>query len=266
MAEYPPDHRIRIQTLASGSSGNSILLSSEDVNLLVDAGLSCRELSRRLTSAGLAPGDISAVIVTHEHHDHIRGVGVLSRQHRVPIYMNTATLEATHAYVGEVPTSRTFSTGDALKLGDLTVQTYPVLHDAAAPIGVSVTNSSTRIGIALDMGHPTRLVKERLRDSDVLILEFNHDPEMLRQCRRPWELKQRILGKMGHMSNEVALELVCELVHDRLRAVVLAHISREANSPQLVYSLVSERLKKIGRDDIEIFLGHQDEVGTRIEA
>ena len=265
MAEYQRNHRIGVQTLASGSSGNSILLSSEEVNILIDAGLSCRELTRRLKSVGLAPGDITAVVVTHEHHDHIQGIGVLSRRHRVPIYMNAATLEAAHAYVGEVPSSRTFSTGDALTLGDLTVQTYPVLHDAAAPIGLSVSNSSARIGIALDMGNPTRLVKERLRDSDALILEFNHDPEMLRRCRRPWELKQRILGKMGHMSNQAALELVCELAHDRLRAVILAHISREANSTQLVHSLVSERLKMIGRDSVKIFLGHQDEVGTRIE-
>ena len=266
MTGFPHNHKIGIQTLASGSSGNSILVSSENVNLLIDAGLSCRELSRRLSCAGLTPDDISAVVVTHEHHDHIRAVGVLSRRHRVPIYMNAATLQAAHAFVGEVPTSRTFSTGEALKLGDLIVQTYPVLHDAAAPIGVSVGNSSTRIGIALDMGSPTRLVKERLRGSNVLILEFNHDPEMLRQCRRPWELKQRILGKMGHMSNEAAFELLSELLHDRLRAVVLAHISREANSPELVYSLVSENLKRIGRDNIDIHLGHQDEVGTRIEA
>ena len=114
-------------------------------------------------------------------------------------------------------------------------------------------------------GSATKLVKERLRNSDALILEFNHDPDMLRQCERPWELKQRILSKNGHMSNEAALELLCELAHDRLQAVVMAHMSREANSPRLACSLVSERLQEIGRSNIEIVLGLQDEVGTRIE-
>lgn len=250
--------------LASGSGGNSILLSSENVNLLVDAGLSCRELLRRLAYVGLAPDDLTGVVVTHEHQDHTRGVGVLSRQHRIPVYMNAATMECACAYVGKVPTARTFATGEALRIGDLTVQTYPVPHDAADPIGLSVQNSSGRIGIALDMGYPTKLVKQRLGNSNALILEFNHDPEMLRQCSRPWELKQRILSTTGHMSNEAALELLCELMHDRLRAVILAHLSREANSTQSVYSLVSERLRKLGRSDIEIFVGAQDEVGGQI--
>ncbi|UCD58241.1 MAG: MBL fold metallo-hydrolase [Candidatus Hydrogenedentota bacterium] len=265
MAEFLRSHTIGIRMLASGSSGNSILLSTEKVNLLVDAGLSCRELVRRLARAGLAPGDISAVIVTHEHQDHARGLGVLSRQYRIPVYMNVSTMESTCAYVGKVPTARTFSTGDALSLGDLTVRTYSVPHDAADPVGLSVNNSSSCIGIALDMGYPTKLVKQRLRESNVLILEFNHDPEMLRQCPRPWELKQRILSKKGHMSNHAAVELLCELVHDGLRAVVLAHISREANSAEHVYSLVSERLKEIGRSDIAIFVGSQDEVGNPIK-
>lgn len=250
--------------LASGSAGNSILLSSENVNFLVDAGLSCRELLRRLAHAGLAPEDLAGVIVTHEHQDHTRGVGVLSRQHRLPVYTNAATLEGACAYVGKVPTARTFETGETLTIGDLTVLTYPVPHDAADPIGLSVRNSVGRVGIALDMGYPTKLVKQRLSNSDALILEFNHDPEMLRLCPRPWELKQRILSKKGHMSNAAALELLCELMHDRLRAVVLAHLSREANSAQTALSLVSEHLREIGRSDIEIFVGAQDEIGGHI--
>ncbi len=251
--------------LASGSSGNSILLSSERFHFLIDAGLSCRELLRRLEQVGLGPNDISAVIVTHEHQDHIRGVGVLSRQHEIPIYMNASTLKRARSYVGEIPTAQTFATGDALALGDLTVQTYPVPHDAADPIGLSVQNSVSRIGIALDMGYPTKLVKHRLRDSNALVLEFNHDPEMLRQCQRPWELKQRILSKTGHMSNEAALALVCELMHDQLHAIVLAHISREANSQHHARSIVEERLRELGRADIDVFAGDQDMIGDRIE-
>lgn len=265
MDESPCNDVIGIRMLASGSSGNSILLTSGNANLLIDAGLSCRELVRRLGYAGLAPDDITAVIVTHEHQDHVRGAGVLSRQHDVPIYMNAATMESACASVGKIPTAQTFSTGDALVMRDLTVQTYPVLHDAADPIGLSIRNASKCVGIVLDMGYPTKLVRERLRDSNTLILEFNHDPEMLRQCRRPWELKQRIMSKTGHMSNEAALEFLCGLVHDELQAIVLAHISREANSSDLVYSLVSERLSALGRSDIEISLGSQNEVGDLIE-
>jgi phosphoribosyl 1,2-cyclic phosphodiesterase len=257
---------IRIQMLASGSNGNSILLASLGMNLLVDVGLSCRELKRRLALVGLMPKDISAAIVTHEHQDHVRGVGVLSRQYGIPVYMTAPTLDAAHVATGEIPTARLFSTGDTLKMGCLTVQTYPVPHDAADPIGLSVDNCSSRVGIALDMGYATKLVKQRLRDSSALILEFNHDPEMLRQCSRPWELKQRILSKRGHMSNEAALELLCDLVHDELRAVVLAHISREANSTQLAYRMVSERLREIGRKHISIVASTQEEVSEAVEA
>jgi phosphoribosyl 1,2-cyclic phosphodiesterase len=254
-----------LQMLASGSSGNSILVSSRNYHFLIDAGLSCRELLRRLAQAGLGPGAISAVIITHEHQDHIRGVGVLSRRHDIPVYMNAATLDAARSHVGEIPTARVFATGDALIMGDLTVQTYPVPHDASEPIGLSVRNSASRIGIALDMGYPTKLVKRRLSESNALVLEFNHEPEMLRKCQRPWEIKQRILSKTGHMSNEAALELLCGLVHAQLRAVVLAHISREANSAQHALSMVKARLESIGRADVGVFVGDQDAIGERIE-
>jgi phosphoribosyl 1,2-cyclic phosphodiesterase len=256
---------IAIQVLASGSAGNAILISSGKTNILIDAGLSCKELTRRMTHAGVAPDDIAAVIITHEHTDHARGVGVFSRQYNTPVYMNAATLGATSPAVGEVPTAQTFSTGDALAIYDLSVQTYPVLHDAADPIGLIVSNPSKRVGIALDMGHPTTLVKERLRGSDALILEFNHDPEMLRQCRRPWEVKQRILSKNGHMSNEAALKFLSDLIHDRLQCIVLAHISREANSGTLASSCVEQHLAKIGRSDIRVHVALQDEVGATIE-
>ncbi|MBI4830429.1 MAG: MBL fold metallo-hydrolase [Candidatus Lindowbacteria bacterium] len=236
MSKSLSSHGIGLRMLASGSSGNSILLSSERFHFLIDAGLSCRELLRRLEQVGLGPNDISAVIVTHEHQDHIRGVGVLSRQHEIPIYMNASTLKRARSYVGEIPTAQTFATGDALALGDLTVQTYPVPHDAADPIGLSVQNSVSRIGIALDMGYPTKLVKHRLRDSNALVLEFNHDPEMLRQ-----------------------------LMHDQLHAIVLAHISREANSQHHARSIVEERLRELGRADIDVFAGDQDMIGDRIE-
>jgi len=252
--------------LASGSNGNSILLSSPGINLLIDAGLSCRELERRLALVGHTPADITAAIITHEHQDHVRGIGVLSRKYGMPVHINARTLKAARATTGEVPTARLFSTGDTLEMGNLIVQTYPVPHDAADPIGLSVDNCSSRVGIALDMGYATKLVKQRLRDSSVLILEFNHDPDMLRQCPRPWELKQRILSKKGHMSNGAALELLCDLAHDSLRAVVLAHISREANSTQLAYRMVSERLREIGRRHISVVVSTQEEVSEAVEA
>lgn len=250
--------------LASGSGGNSILISSEKMHLLIDAGLTCRELERRLALAKLTPSDLTAVVVTHEHQDHVRGVGVLSRRHRVPVYLNKATRKCASAYVGEIPTAVTFQTGDVVELGDLSVQTYPVPHDAVEPIGVCIHNSSCRIGIALDMGYTTKLVRQRLSGSDLLVLEFNHDPEMLRQSSRPWELKQRIMSKTGHMSNEAALALLNDLVHERLRAVVMAHLSKECNCPRHALSLVKKRLHEIGRGDIEIWVGDQDKVGMPI--
>lgn len=260
-----PNNSIRIRMLASGSGGNAILISSKNTNLLIDAGLSCKELMRRVACAGYAPTDISAVVITHEHQDHIRGIGVMSRRHGMPVFINPDTLAGATPHVGEVPSAHIFSTGDKLAVGDLTIQTYPVLHDAADPVGLSVYNGSKRIGIALDMGRPTTLVKQRLQGSDGLILEFNHDIEMLRQCSRPWDVKQRIMSAKGHMSNEDALDFLSELVHEQLTAIILAHISREANSSDHVLSLVSKRLKKIGRSDIGVFPASQDEVGGAIE-
>ncbi len=264
MKEFRNNRTISIRTLASGSAGNSILISSTNARILIDAGLSGRELLRRLACTGLTPKDISAAVITHEHHDHIRGIGVLSRQHKIPVYLNAMTLEVAMLTVGEIPTAHTFSTGDVLTVNDLTLQTYPVLHDAVDPIGLIVDNSSRRIGIALDMGHPTTLVKERLRGSHALILEFNHDPDMLRQCRRPWELKQRILSKTGHMSNEAAVGFLSELIDDQLQSVILAHISREANTEELASSCVLSHLERIGRSDIRIHIAHQDKVGDAI--
>ncbi|RJP24738.1 MAG: MBL fold metallo-hydrolase [Candidatus Abyssobacteria bacterium SURF_5] len=259
-----PNHSLTVRVLASGSGGNSILICSGAANILIDAGLSCRELERRLAIAGESPAKIAAVFVTHEHLDHVRGVGVLSRRYGIPIYLNRGTRAGACSIVGEIPSAELFKTGDLIEVGGLGFQTYPVLHDAADPVGVCIHNSSRRIGIALDMGYPTKLVKQRLCDSNMLILEFNHDPEMLRHCNRPWELKQRILSKTGHMSNEAALALLGELVHDTLHTVVLAHISREANCADHALSLVDAHLKKMGRADIRIFAGDQDEVGLPI--
>jgi len=255
---------LEIRVLASGSGGNSILISTKETKILIDAGLTCKELSRRLMLAGCTIGDVTAAVITHEHQDHVRGVGVISRRHGLPIYMNEATLKGAAPLIGEAPSIRTFSTGDALEVADLTVQTYPVPHDAAEPVGLIVRNGSGRVGIALDMGYPTGLTRERLRGSNALILEFNHDPEMLRRCNRPWEVKQRIMSKRGHMSNDDALEFLCELVHDDLRAVILAHVSQEANCGKTLSSMVSRRLKKIGRGDIEVVLADQHEVGNPI--
>jgi phosphoribosyl 1,2-cyclic phosphodiesterase len=232
--------------------------------LLVDAGLSCRELERRLALAGLTFSDISAVFITHEHQDHVRGVGVISRRYGIPIYMNRQTRSGARSSVGEIPTAVGFKTGDVVGLGDLAIQTYPVPHDASDPVGLCIHNSSCRIGVVLDMGYPTKLVKQRLCESNMLILEFNHDPVMLKQSDRPWELKQRILSKTGHMSNEAAVELLSELMHERLRAVVLAHLSRECNCPHHALSLVDERLKQLGRSDIRVFVSEQDKVGQPI--
>ncbi|GAB4341328.1 MAG: MBL fold metallo-hydrolase [Candidatus Abyssubacteria bacterium] len=253
---------VSVQVLASGSSGNCILIKSEGFNLLIDAGLSGRELVRRLECANLAPDEVSALVVTHEHQDHARGVGVFSRRYGVPVYMNSGTLRVLD--VGKLPTVQTFETGDTLRFAHLTIHTYPVPHDAADPIGLRIENSAWRIGVALDMGYPTRLVKQRLAGVDLLILEFNHDVQMLRGCNRPWELKQRILSKRGHMSNDAALLLLCELMHARLQAVVLAHISREANDARFARGLVSDRLAALGRTDVRIYAGDQDQVGREI--
>ncbi|MFO7709388.1 MAG: MBL fold metallo-hydrolase [Desulfobacterales bacterium] len=216
--------------LASGSRGNAIYVSDGVTSVLVDAGLSAREIGRRLADRGLSAADLNAILVTHEHTDHVRGVERLCRRFRVPVFLTAGTLAAASA-LQELPEIFTVACGRSFQVGTLTVDPFSISHDARDPAGFVLGANGTRIGIATDLGIATAVVREHLRGCGLVILESNHDPDMLTEGPYPWYLKQRIRGHTGHLSNPDSGRLLAEIAHPRLQQVVLAHLSETNNTP-----------------------------------
>ena len=216
--------------MASGSKGNAIWIEAGETRLLVDAGLSCRELERRMVQAGLKPGRLTGVLVSHEHRDHVAGVGALARRYRLPVYMNRATLGACRDQLGKLQV-RHFKTGEGFELDGLAIRPFSVSHDAADPVGFTFIFEGLKLGLATDLGVVTNLVKDHLKSCQALILEANHDPRMLLDGPYPWELKRRVQGRHGHLSNPDAAKALAEVKHAGLLRVVLAHLSETNNLP-----------------------------------
>ncbi len=216
--------------LGSGSGGNAIYLSDGLTSILVDAGLSAREIGRRLEQRGVSTAALSALLITHEHTDHVRGVERLCRRHRLPVFLTAGTRQAALP-LRELPDTRIFDCGRPFQLGTLTVHPFSISHDACDPAGFVIGANGTRIGIATDLGIVTAVVREHLRGCRLLVLESNHDPDMLMQGPYPWFLKQRIRGRCGHLSNEDSGRLLAEIAHPGLEQVVLAHLSETNNTP-----------------------------------
>jgi phosphoribosyl 1,2-cyclic phosphodiesterase len=223
---------LRVCLLASGSKGNAVLIEAGDNRLLVDAGLSARELNRRLGLVQTDGDSLNAVLVTHEHSDHCSGLGPIARRHQLPVFVHHRARSVLRN-PGRLEDCREFDDGCTLAFRDLQIETVPLTHDAAAPVGYIIDTGAGKIGVLTDLGIATRLVVERYRHCRVLILEFNHDPRMLRDGPYPWHLKQRIRSNHGHLSNEAAAQLLSELVWGGLEGVFLAHLSETNNCPQL---------------------------------
>lgn len=241
--------------LASGSSGNCIFVGSSEEKVLIDAGLSARETVRRLEQIGVPISSISAICLTHEHTDHIAGLLTLHRRYGVKIYANSGTIEAVNrnAKMRQLPW-QIFTTGAKFQIGSLIFDPFPVSHDAYEPVGFTVTNGTTRIGIATDIGTATHLVRERMRHCRAIILESNHDENLLSGARRPWILKQRITGRQGHLSNRHAAELIAEIASPSLAHVFLCHLSLDCNRPELALKEVKRLLEAHSFRQIKVHL------------
>ena len=243
--------------LASGSKGNSLLLFNEESRLLIDAGLSARETCRRLALAGVAPDTLDAIVVTHEHVDHVRGIGLLGRRYRLPVYVHhdiARPLRDQH----DPGTLVEFDSGVELAVGDFAVRAFPVTHDAAATVGFTVADRGGKIGVATDLGLATRLVAEVLRGCRCLVLEANHDEELLRDGPYPWPLKQRIRSNHGHLSNRASAVLLEALCWPGLETVCLAHLSDTNNRPQLAHEAASAVLDRQSCCRPQLLVGRQD--------
>ncbi|TWI66051.1 phosphoribosyl 1,2-cyclic phosphodiesterase [Desulfobotulus alkaliphilus] len=234
---------LSLTVLASGSRGNCIYIESEETAILVDAGFSCKELLRRMDMKGLLPEKLSALVLSHEHSDHVTGAGVLSRKLHLPVYGTSGTLDAAKNKTGVLHRRKDITCGVPFAVGDLLIHPFSISHDASDPAGFTVSSGGLKIGIATDLGIATTLVKNHLKGCHALVLEANHCPVMLENGPYPWSLKQRVKGRTGHLSNGDARDLLGEIIHPALSSVVIAHISEKNNTPEKAGAVVAEALK-----------------------
>lgn len=251
---------LRFQTLASGSKGNAILVCSHKTRILVDAGLSARELGRRLQQTGVNPHELDAVIVSHEHMDHIRGLGTLSRRLGISVYLTQGTLDNLPPEIGHLTEVKLFQPGNPFTIGDLSVKPFAVSHDAQDPAGFVLEHDACRLGVCTDLGIATQLVRTRLQGCHGLVLEANHDPEMLLNGPYPPPLKQRIRSRHGHLSNAESFELLQNIHHGELQVVLFAHLSEVNNQPELVLKSSREFLNTSDWESVTVDVGRQHEV------
>lgn len=249
--------------LASGSKGNSLYVGSEKTKILIDAGVSAKIILERLQLLSIDPHEIEAILITHEHSDHIKGLAVLAEKLNVPVLANAETAQGICAHLKMRPKFKIFTTGETFQFGDLTVHPFSVPHDTLDPVGFTIEMDQIKLGICADIGHVTSLVKKHLERCDYLYLEANHHPSMVHASRRPSMLKKRILGKQGHLSNEDCAALIQSVFHPGLKHVHLAHLSSECNAEEVALKVVSEILEG-SKLLVELSIAHQDRISKAI--
>ena len=258
----PPARAITVCPLGSGSKGNCLYVGTPEGALLIDVGFSLKEILRRLALAGLDPASIRAILITHEHGDHVRGVGVVARKLRVPVYLTLGTWDAIRR--PPLPEVIPFRAGEAFSAGPFAVASVGLPHDAAEPVAYKVSWGGRAIGCVTDLGHPDPQVIAHFEGCDFLVSEANHDEQMLMDGPYPWSVKRRIRGRWGHLSNQQGLALLEGMLHPGLEGVVLAHLSETCNRPELAWGLFSARLRSLGMGDIPLWTARQDEPLTGI--
>jgi phosphoribosyl 1,2-cyclic phosphodiesterase len=231
---------VSVSMLASGSRGNCAVVASSTTKILVDAGISCRETFKRLKSLGEDPHSLSAILITHEHSDHIYGLATLAKKLRIPVFMTGATHQAWARAMrnenGERPQLEKlerFESGHSFQVGDIAVKPFTIPHDAADPVGFTFKAEGIKVGIATDLGYVPVSVRDHLRGCDVLVMESNHDVEMLRVGPYPWSVKQRVMSRVGHLSNDALADFLTGDYDGSASFLVLGHLSEQNNHPEL---------------------------------
>ena len=239
---------LSLTVLGSGSSGNCAVVRTERTRLLVDAGLSAKQIVLRLERVGLRLEELDGILLTHEHGDHTAGLEVLCRKHHLPLFCTPLTQETlASGFVKAKPSWRLMETGSTFHYQDICIQSFPVPHDAVDPVGFIMEDADSRLGVLSDVGFITNLIRERLRGAQTLFVEANYDAALLEaDTKRPWATKQRISGRHGHLSNDQTADLVQSIAHEELHHVVLGHLSDDCNSPDLACKKISAALAQSG--------------------
>ncbi|WP_029451676.1 MBL fold metallo-hydrolase [Clostridium algidicarnis] len=232
-------------SLYSGSSGNSIFVSSEKSKILIDAGLPGKSIDAALKEIDESPTELDAIFVTHEHLDHVKGIGVMSRKYDIPIYANKDTWEGMAKTVGKIKDYNIKVIDSSVtNIKDMDIINYPIPHDAASPLGYSIYSLGKKVSITTDFGYLTADIKRNIEDSDVILLESNHDVEMLKFGPYPYSLKRRILSDIGHLSNDDCGTAIVDMMNDKYKRIILGHLSNTNNYPELAYETVISVLRE----------------------
>ena len=259
-------------SIASGSSGNCICVGSDDCHVLIDAGISGKRIENGLNSIDLKTADMQGILITHEHIDHIAGLGVIARRYGIPMYATGETVDAIlHTKtVGKIDEAlfQVIEPEREFTIGDLTIEPVSISHDAADPVAYKIRQQEKNVAVMTDLGTYDDHIVEKLQNVDVLLLEANHDVRMLQAGAYPYPLKQRILGDKGHLSNERSGQLLGKVLHDHLKHIVLGHLSKENNYPELAYETVRLEVElgdnPYKGDDFPMFVAKRDEVSQKI--
>ncbi len=241
---------LRFSVLASGSTGNAFYIGTDRENILVDAGLSGKELNRLLEEAEIDPKKLSKILVTHEHSDHIKGLGIFARKHNLPIYANANTWKAMEHSIGKISLDQKFEfkMEETKTFEDIDVSSFGVSHDAIEPMFYTFHHEGKKVAILTDTGYVSDRIKKTVEDADALIMESNHDVEMLRMGRYPWSVKRRILGDSGHVSNDDCAIALKDIIGNKTKRIYLAHLSKDNNMKELARMSVENGLKDYGFD------------------
>ncbi len=241
---------LKFCSLYSGSSGNCLFVSTNNTKVLIDCGTSCKKICEGLASIDSSIEDIDAILVTHEHSDHVQGLGMVSKKFNIPVYANLETWNAMEKQKEKISEKniKLFENDKDFLLNDLTIHPFTTPHDAANPCGFSIHNGKKRLSIATDLGYMDNRIFEQLQNSSFVLLESNYEPELLDASKYPYHLKQRIKGPNGHLSNETAGKTISELMKKDLKEVILGHLSKENNFPELAYKTVAEQLMNNNSD------------------
>ncbi len=260
-------------SIASGSSGNCIYVGSESTHLLVDAGISGKKTIEGVESLGVSMRDIDGILITHEHNDHVNGLGVLSRKYEIPVYATRGTIEAVRRMgsLGEIDASlfHEIRVQEKFVLKDITVNTLPISHDAAEPVAYRFSCDQKRMAVVTDLGTYDEVTVASLQRLDAILVEANHDIRMLEAGPYPYPLKRRILGDSGHLCNEASGRLLSALLHDRMSTIMLGHLSQENNLPELAYETVRLEITNADNpyraDDFRILVAKRSERSEIVE-